>query len=90
MLTPDLNDRGLRFVRESGPAATGGLASLSQQGNRVLALGATGPRHKQVGRELGLSESAVRNHLVNVFERLPVKRRSQAAAVYVQAKSQHY
>ncbi|HYP18159.1 MAG TPA: LuxR C-terminal-related transcriptional regulator [Opitutus sp.] len=49
---------------------------------------AAGMTNKQVGRELGLSENTVKNYLVNVFEKLQVKRRSQAAAVYVQAKAQ--
>jgi len=31
-----------------------------------------------------LSENTVKNYLVNVFEKLNVKRRSQAAAIYVQ------
>jgi two-component system response regulator DevR len=37
-----------------------------------------------VGEELDLSENTVKNYLINVFEKLKVKRRAQAAAIYVQ------
>jgi two-component system response regulator DevR len=60
------------------------LASLSTQERRVLALVADGLTNKQVGAQLGLSENTVKNYLVNVFEKLQVKRRAQAAAIYVQ------
>jgi DNA-binding NarL/FixJ family response regulator len=88
VLAPDITDRVLRFIRDAtGPAANNSLSSLSQQEKRVLALVATGMTNKQVAQELGLSENTVKNYLVNVFEKLQVKRRSQAAAVYVQAKN---
>lgn len=60
------------------------LAVLSGQERRVLALVAAGLTNKQVGEQLGLSENTVKNYLVNVFEKLQVKRRAQAAAIYVQ------
>lgn len=89
VLAPDITDRVLRFIREGGSApTTGSLSTLSQQERKVLALVATGLTNKQVGQELGLSENTVKNYLVNVFEKLQVKRRSQAAALYVQAKGQ--
>jgi DNA-binding NarL/FixJ family response regulator len=89
VLAPDITDRVLRFIREGGSApTTGSLSTLSQQEKKVLALVATGLTNKQVGQELGLSENTVKNYLVNVFEKLQVKRRSQAAALYVQAKGQ--
>ncbi len=88
VLAPDVTDRVLRFIRDANGPGTSSLASLSQQEKRVLALVATGLTNKQVAQELGLSENTVKNYLVNVFEKLQVKRRSQAAALYVQAKSQ--
>ena len=59
-------------------------AILSAQERRVLALVADGLTNKQVGEQLSLSENTVKNYLVNVFEKLQVKRRAQAAAIYVQ------
>lgn len=87
VLAPDITDRVLRFLRDSTSPNTSTLSSLSQQEKRVLALVATGMTNKQVAQELGLSENTVKNYLVNVFEKLQVKRRSQATALYVQAKS---
>lgn len=54
------------------------------QERRILALVAEGLTNKQVGEQLGLSENTVKNYLVNVFEKLLVKRRAQAAAIFVQ------
>ena len=61
------------------------MSSLSPQERRVLALVADGMTNKQVGEQLGLSENTVKNYLVNVFEKLRVKRRSQAATLFVKA-----
>ncbi len=85
MLTPDVTARVLHLIR-SGPAheqATD-LSLLSGQERRVLALVAEGKTNKEIGEQLSLSENTVKNYLVNVFEKLQVKRRSQAAAIYVQ------
>ncbi len=87
VLAPDVTDRVLRFIRDATGPSTSSLSSLSQQEKRVLALVAAGMTNKQVAQELGLSENTVKNYLVNVFEKLQVKRRSQAAALYVQAKN---
>lgn len=86
ILAPDVTDRVLRLLR-GGPAnksANDDLATLSNQERRVLALVAEGLTNKQVGEALTLSENTVKNYLISVFEKLNVRRRSQAAALYVQ------
>lgn len=86
VLTPDVTSRVLRMVRSGGSGSgTGELAMLSNQERRVLALVAEGLTNKEVGEQLNLSENTVKNYLVSVFEKLNVRRRSQAAAVYVQS-----
>jgi two-component system response regulator DevR len=85
ILDPEATTRVLRMLRggthgESGPD----LSVLSAQERRVLALVAEGLTNKQAGNQLGLSENTVKNYLVSVFEKLQVKRRAQAAAIYVQ------
>lgn len=85
ILDPDATARVLRLLRagsagESGPD----LSRLSAQERRVLALVAEGLTNKQAGARLSLSENTVKNYLMSVFEKLQVKRRAQAAAVYVQ------
>jgi two-component system response regulator DevR len=86
ILAPDVTDRVLKLLRDGAGTKSGGdeLSSLSNQERRVLALVAEGLTNKQVGEQLQLSENTVKNYLINVFEKLHVKRRTQAAAVYVQ------
>ncbi len=56
----------------------------------MLAFVAEGLTNKQAAERLGLSENTVKNYLVNVFEKLQVRRRSQAAAIYVQQTKPKY
>ncbi len=84
ILDPDATSRVLRLLRGGGGEHGADLSILSTQERRVLALVAEGLTNKQVGEQLGLSENTVKNYLVNVFEKLQVKRRAQAAAIYVQ------
>lgn len=85
ILSPDVMAGVMRVVRSGGPNEDRSLASLSAQERRVLALVAEGKTNKEIGLELGLSDNTVKNYLVSVFDKLQVKRRSQAAAIYVQA-----
>jgi two-component system response regulator DevR len=85
ILDPDTTARVMRLVREQSTGATSeDLAALSPQEHRVLALVAEGKTNKEVGELLGLSDNTVKNYLGSVFEKLHLKRRSQAAAFYVQ------
>jgi len=76
----------MRMLREGTPGKNSGLAALSAQEHRVLALVAEGLTNKEVADKLGLSDNTVKNYLVSVFEKLQVKRRSQAAAMFAQAR----
>ncbi len=85
ILDAQATTRVLRMLRDR-PNTEGGvdLSALSQQERRVLALVADGMTNKEVGEKLGLAENTVKNYLVNVFEKLKVKRRAHAAALFVQ------
>jgi two-component system response regulator DevR len=85
ILDPDATSRVMRLLR-GGNSTEGGadLSVLSAQERRVLALVAEGKTNKEVGDLLTLSENTVKNYLVNVFDKLQVKRRAQAAAIFVQ------
>ncbi len=89
ILDPDATTRVLRLLRGGGGDQGADLSILSSQERRVLALVAEGLTNKQVGEQLTLSENTVKNYLVNVFEKLQVKRRAQAAAIYVQQANPH-
>jgi two-component system response regulator DevR len=83
ILDPAVTARVMQLVK-SGTSGRDPLAELSPQERRVLALIAEGKTNKEVGVELGLSEKTVKNYLSNIFEKLHVSRRAQAAAIYAQ------
>lgn len=85
ILSPDIMAGVMRMVREGGPQEDKQLATLSPQERRVLALVAEGKTNKEIGVALQLSDNTIKNYLVNVFDKLNVKRRSHAAALYIQA-----
>jgi len=88
VLAPEVTVRVLQLLRQgSTPGQSPELAALSGQERKVLALVAEGLTNKQVGERLALSENTVKNYLMSVFEKLQVKRRSQAAALYVKASA---
>jgi two-component system, NarL family, response regulator DevR len=85
ILDPAVTARVMQLVRSGGGRDT--LADLSPQERRVLALIAEGKTNREVGVDLGLSEKTVKNYLSNIFEKLHVSRRAQAAAIYAQKQS---
>ena len=56
---------------------------LTSQQEKVLALVAQGKTNKEIADELGLSEKTVKNYVRNIFQRLQITRRSQAAVYFV-------
>ena len=84
ILDPAITARVMQLVKASTPAQRDLLAALSPQERRVLALIAEGRTNKEVGNELGLAEKTVKNYLSNVFDKLHVTRRAQAAAIFAQ------
>jgi len=66
----------------SAPGTAGEGKSLSPQEKRVLALVAQGSTNKEIAAALGLSDKTVKNYLGNIFQKLHVHRRSQAAVIY--------
>lgn len=89
ILDTGLVQRVLNLVRTGHTGAAkdhrSGLDLLSAQERRVLALLAEGRTNKEIGVDLGLSDNTVKNYLVNVYSKLNIKRRSQAAALWVQS-----
>jgi DNA-binding NarL/FixJ family response regulator len=57
---------------------SGAADGLTPRQSEVLRLLIDGQSNKQIGRELGLSESTVKSHLASIYERLGVASRTQA------------
>lgn len=58
---------------------------LSEQERRVLELVTEGKTNKEIAQVMGLSPKTVKNYLSHVFQKLQVKRRSEAAARFARA-----
>jgi DNA-binding NarL/FixJ family response regulator len=56
---------------------------LSPQERRVMALVAEGKTNKEIANALHLSDKTVKNYLSNIFQKLQVSRRAQAAAIFI-------
>lgn len=81
-------DPGLRsgmvdwVMRSITPAETPDLSPLTPQEQRIVALVADGMTNKEIAAAMELSPKTVKNYLHNVFEKLGIQRRSQAAALH--------
>jgi two-component system, NarL family, response regulator DevR len=74
ILDPRITDPVVRRVPKT--------EALSAQEQRVLALVVEGRTNKEIAAALGLSDKTVKNYLSNVFQKLGVSRRAQAAALF--------
>jgi len=88
VLDLDATQRALDWIK-SVPTAGGAVrtASLSPQEERVLALVAEGLTNKEIAISLNLSDKTVKNYLANMFQKLHISRRAQAAAFFVKRKT---
>ena len=66
----------LKSRSQGGPT---GSAELTAREREVLALVIAGDANKQIARKLGISEKTVKGHLTNLFQRIGVQDRTQAA-----------
>ncbi len=84
ILDSSVTERALRWLRglHDLPAISG-TDQLSAQEERVVALVAEGKTNKEIAVALGLSDKTVKNYLANVFQKLRITRRAQAAAFFV-------
>jgi len=55
---------------------------LSPQERRILPLVADGKTNKEIADALGLSDKTIKSYLSNIFEKLQVTRRAQAAVMF--------
>jgi DNA-binding NarL/FixJ family response regulator len=78
----------MELLRQRRPVGVAGSApgqvgrpqvDLTDRERQVLALLASGLANKQIARRLGISEKTVKGHLTNLFQRIGVSDRTQAA-----------
>lgn len=88
ILDPIVTQRALTWIRglQSVRMATGGTEPLSPQEERVLALVAEGKTNKEIATALRLSDKTVKNYLANIFQKLHISRRTQAAAFFIKRR----
>ena len=83
MFDPALTQRVLSKSAGSAQAQPAGEQSLAPQEERVLALLAEGFTNKEIAAALQLSDKTVKNYIANMFQKLNVSRRAQAAVYFV-------
>lgn len=92
ILDPAVTSRVFNLIRggsNSPHSEPDRLAILSAQERRVLALVAEGKTNKEIAEQMMLSAKTVKNYLSNIFEKLKISRRSQAAVLYTESRSQN-
>jgi two-component system response regulator DevR len=88
LLNPALTQRALNWIRvrqtQDGPVRE---LSLAPQEERVLALVAEGLTNKEIAAAMRLSDKTVKNYLANIFQKLHISRRAQAATFFVKRQA---
>lgn len=88
ILDPAVTDRALGWLRGLAAGADiPGAEKLSAQEERVLALVAEGKTNKEIATALDLSDKTVKNYLANIFHKLHITRRAQAAVLFVKRQA---
>ena len=88
ILDPAVTQRVMARMKALTAQATESTSDpLSPQEEKVLALVAEGLTNKEIAVSLHLSEKTVGHYLENIFQKLQVTRRSQAAVLYARRQS---
>jgi len=89
ILDPAVTQRVLNNIKKlSSPGSEDKSDTLSSQEMKVLTLVAEGQTNKEIAATLDLSDKTVGHYLENIFQKLNVTRRSQAAALFARRFSQ--
>lgn len=84
ILDPAVTQRAVHWIKEwPHHESTAKGQALSPQEERVLALVAEGLTNKEIATTMQLSDKTVKNYLANMFQKLHISRRAQAAAFFV-------
>ena len=83
-MTPEIARMVVRSFR--APAAAPGMEGLTAREAEIVELLAKGLSNKEIGTKMNITAGTVRNHLGNIFKKLHVRCRTEAAAKYLGAK----
>ena len=84
ILDPAVTESVLARMRSlSTMDANGQNVMLSPQERRILPLVADGKTNKEIAVALGLSDKTIKSYLSNIFDKLQVTSRTQAAAMFI-------
>lgn len=75
--------QALSASHEPGPAASGGLALLTEREREILACAASGQGNKEIADRLGVSPDTVKTHLHHIYQKLRVTGRVEAILSYM-------
>lgn len=86
-LDPRIAQQALLCLKSAprGGAKAEGLAQLSRQERLIMPLLADGKTNKEIAVALRLSDKTVKNYLANIFDKLHVKRRTEAVAWFLRS-----
>jgi len=88
VLDPTVTSRVLDWMKGLKiPQPEAKAEGLSPQEHRIVALIADGKTNKEIAVDLKLSDKTVKNYLSNIFQKLQITRRSQAAAFFVKQRT---
>jgi two-component system response regulator DevR len=84
-LDPRVTQQALHWIRASSHlgSTSHGTSRLSPQERLILPLLAEGKTNKEIAVQLRLSDKTVKNYLANIFDKLHVKRRTEAVAWFM-------
>jgi len=91
-LDPRIAHQALDWIR-TGPqlkTALQGMAQLSPQERLIMPLLAEGKTNKEIAVLLRLSDKTIKNYLANIFDKLHVRRRTEAVAWFVRENRSPY
>lgn len=83
-MTPEIARMVVRSFR--APSAAPSADGLTAREMEILALLTEGLSNKEIAHKLYIAAGTVRNHLENIFKKLHVRCRTEAAAKYLRAK----
>ena len=86
-LDPRVAQQTLHWIRDrsqaAAPHSSDRLTRLSPQERAILPLLAEGKTNKEIAIDLRLSDKTIKNYLANIFDKLQVRRRTEAVSWYI-------